>query len=440
MEKIFRIKEKGSTTRTEVIAGLTTFLTMIYVLAVQPSAMVGFGGQATFTDVSGAVIHREGLLLLCALVTAGITLLMAFYTNMPLALSTGMGTNFLMGSLLQQGELSFGGIMAIILVSGIVFVVLSLLGIRELIVTIIPKNIKVGISAAIGFFIAYLGFKNSGIADFSAGMALGEITSPAVLVALGSLVLIAALTALHIPGAILIGIIVPTVIGIPLGLTQVPQQIVSMPNFSTVDHLIFNLDFSYVFSSSGFVLMFIAFFGDFFSTLGTVLGVAGKAGFLDKDGNFPEIARPFIVDAIGTCVGALFGCTTITTFVESSSGVEAGGRTGLTAFVTSMLFFLSIFFAPLFLIIPDFATGPALIFVGILMISGLKDIEFSALDDSFGPVIMLLFTVFTSSMANGISLGILAHVLIKLCTGKGKELHPAIYALCIPLIGYFIFK
>ena len=436
LEKFFRFSEKKTTLGTEIIAGLTTFMTMAYVLVVQPSAMVG--GAPELIDVAGTLVSKEAIMVMVALVSFVITLFMGLYANMPFALSCGMGSNFLLGSMVQSGELSFGSIMGIILISGIIFVLLSIFGIRDLIVRMIPKNIKVAISACIGFFIAYLGLKDAGICDFSAGLAMGDFTQLNVIVSLFCLLLIAALTAYQVKGAILIGIVVTTILAIPLGLTSAPSAIVSLPNFDTVNEIIFNISFEGVFTASGLILVFVAFFGDFFSTLGTVLGVASKANMLDENGNLPGIEKPFLVDAIGTCVGSLFGCTTITTFVESTSGVEAGGRTGFTAIVTAICFFVAMFFAPLVMIIPTCATGPALVFVGFLMISGFKDIDFSDFTEAFGPFVMIMFGTFMASIAAGIASGIIAHVFIKVITGKFKDVHPAMYILCIPLILYFI--
>jgi AGZA family xanthine/uracil permease-like MFS transporter len=438
MEKLFKLQAHKTNVRTEILAGLTTFMTMAYVLAVQPSSIIG--GEATLVDIAGVTISREGLMLTCALVTSIITMLMAFYTNMPFALSTGMGSNFLLGFAIQGGQLSFGGAMAIILVSGIIFLVLSLLGIRDVIVKMIPKNIKIAISATIGFFIAYLGFKNTGIADFSKGIAMGDFTSPVVLLSIATLILIAILHANKVPGAILIGIVASTVASIIMGQTALPTRFASLPNFSAMEPLFFNFNFKELISGSSIVFIFVCFFSDFFSTLGTVLGVAGKAGMLDENGDLPNIQKPFLVDAIGTLVGAFTGNTTVTTYVESSAGVEAGGRTGLTSFTTAVMFLISLFFAPLFLIVPSAATGPALIFVGISMISGLQNIDFTEFDDAFGPVMMLLFGIFHGSIASGISAGILAHVCIKVFTGKAKEVPVGLYILCVPLIIYFIFS
>ncbi|MGN8889440.1 NCS2 family permease [Dysosmobacter sp. HCP28S3_G4] len=440
MEKIFRLKDHNTDVRTEIIAGLTTFMTMAYVLAVQPSAIVGFGDAAYIVDCNGVVISKSAILIMCALISGLITLLMAFYANMPFALSTGMGTNFLLGALIQSGDMSFGSAMVITLVSGIIFVLLTVLGLRDLIVRMIPKNIKVAISASIGFFIAYLGFKNTGIGNFTDGIAMGDFTDPAVLLAIAGLLVISILTAYQVKGAILIGIVVITIAGIPLGITTLPEHFFAVPDAADLGNVFLNFDFSGLLAANAAVWIFVAFFGDFFSTLGTVLGVAGKAKMLDQDGNLPDIQKPFLVDAVGTCVGAACGCTTITTYVESSSGVEAGGRTGLTALTTGVMFLLTIFAAPLFIIIPDAATGPALIFVGFLMISGFAEIDFSNFTEAFGPFIMIMFGAYTANIAAGIGSGILAHVAIKVATGKHKEIHPGLYVLCIPLLLYFIFS
>lgn len=436
--EFFKFRERGTSFDVELIAGLTTFMTMAYVLVLQPNAIVGFG-VPELVDVNGVLITKEAVLITTALISGVITLLMAFYANMPFALSCGMGSNFLFGGMLQSGSISFGQVMGITMISGIVFVVLSVFGIRDLIVRMIPKNIKISISSCIGFFIAYLGLKNAGICDFSSGLAMGDFTQPTVLIAIFGLLLIAALTAYKVKGAMLIGIVITTIVCIPLGITELPSSIVSVPSFDTVKNVVGNLNFTSIWTAEGIILMFVAFFGDFFSTLGTVLGVAGKAKMLDENGNLPGIQKPFLVDAIGTCAGALFGCTTVTTYVESTSGVEAGGRTGMTAVIAGLMFIVMMFFAPLVLMIPDCATGPALVFVGFLMISGFKDIDFDDFTESFGPFVMIMFGTFMANIAAGIASGILAYVFIKVVTGKFKDVHPGMYILAIPLLMYFIY-
>lgn len=437
--KFFKFEERNTNFKTELVAGFTTFMTMAYVLVVQPGAIIGFGDIPSLIDVNGILISKEAIVVMCAIVSALITFFMALYANLPFALSTGMGSNFMFGALLQAGELSFGSIMTMTLISGVIFLALSVFGIRDLIVRMIPKNIKIAIGTAIGFFIAYLGFKNTGIGTYTNGISMGDFTQPAVVLAILGLVIIAALTAYKVKGAILVGIVVITLLGIPFGVTKVPAELFKVPAFTEVGNIMFNFDFNHVVSFEGVILMFVAFFGDFFSTLGTVLGVAGKAKMLDEDGNLPGIQRPFLVDAVGTCVGACTGNTTITTYVESSAGVEAGGRTGFTSIVVGLCFLGMVFLSPMVLMIPDAATGPALIFVGFLMISGFKDIDFDDFTESFGPFVMIMFTVFTGSIASGISAGIIGYVVIKTLTGKFKEVHPAMYILAVPLIMYFIF-
>ncbi|MGL5972198.1 MAG: NCS2 family permease [Oscillospiraceae bacterium] len=440
MEKFFKLKAKNSTAKTEIIAGITTFMTMAYVLVIQPSAIVGFGPVESITDSSGLIISKAAIVISCALISGFITILMAFYTNLPFALSTGMGSNFMFGALIQSGNLSLAQVMSMVLVTGLIFLSLSVLGIRDLIVRMIPKNIKISIGASIGFFIAYLGFKSTGIGSFVDGISIGDFRNPKVICAVIGLIIIAILTAHKIKGALLYGIIATTLIGIPMGVTNLPNQFVTLPSSENLGNIVFNFDFKGILKAESIVLMFIAFFGDFFSTLGTIIGVAGKANMLDENGNLNGIEKPFLVDALGTCVGSLAGCTTITTFVESSSGVEAGGKTGLTSLTVGLLFLIMIPFTPLILMIPDAATGPALIFVGFLMIQGLKNIDFSDFTESFGPFIMIMFGTFMGSIAAGISAGILAYVIIKVSTGKFKDVHPSMYILSVPLILYFIFN
>ena len=432
----FKFDERKTSFKTETIAGITTFMTMAYVLIVQPALIVG--GEAAITDINGVVITKEAILVTCAVISAVITLLMAFYANLPFALSTGMGSNALFGGLIAAGAVSFGGAMAITLISGLIFVLLTALGIRDLIVQIIPKNLKVAIGTAIGFFIAYLGFSNSGIGTYVQGIGRGDFMQPDILLAIFGLILIAVLHAKKVTGDILIGIVAVTLIGIPLGVTVLPGSFAKVPDMAGLKNIMFYFDFKSVLTVSTVPLIFATFCGDFFSTLGTVLGVGAKAGMLDENGNFPDIQKPFLVDAIGTCVGACTGNTTITTYVESSAGVEAGGRTGFASVVTSVIFLIMVFLSPCVLMIPNAATGPALIFVGVLMMTGISNIDFSDFTETFGPIMMIMFTIFTGSIAGGISAGILADTLIKVLSGKGKQVHIFMYVLCIFLVIYFI--
>ena len=243
LEEFFKLKERGTSVKIEVLAGITTFMTMAYVLVVQPGAIIGFGDAVSFTDINGLVITKEAIAVTCAVISALITLLMGFYANLPFALATGMGTNFMFGALLQSNTLSFGAIMAITLISGLIFVVLTIFGVRDLIVKAIPKNIKVAIGSAIGFYIAYLGFKNSGIGTFTNGIGMGNFKEPAVFIALLGLVIIAVLTAYRVNGAILIGIVAVTVMGIPLGVTTLPDTFAKIPDVSSWGNIVFCFDF-----------------------------------------------------------------------------------------------------------------------------------------------------------------------------------------------------
>lgn len=440
METCFKLKERGTTVSREIIAGLTTFVTMAYVLVVQPAAIVGFGPDPFITDINGVIISKSALLVMCALVSGLITLFMGFYANLPLALSTAMGSNFILGGLVNSGQVSFGWAMALLLCSGTLFILITVCGVRKVVVEMLPKNLKIATATAVGFFIAYLGFKNTGLAVFEGGMARGDFTQPAVLLALIALVIMGALTAYKVRGAVLIGIIATTLIGIPMGVTQLPAGLFSVPDMGEVGNLLFCFDFKSVLANipMALVWIFILFTSDFFATLSCIIAVGVQTNMLDEKGNFPNIEKPFLCDAIGTVVGAATGCTTISTFIESTAGVEAGGRTGLTAVTTGILFFVCILFAPLFLMIPNAATGAALIFVGFSMLSGFTKLDFSDFKGCFGPFVMILFGAFTGDIAAAICLGILADVLIKVLTGDFKKVHPVLYILCIPLVLFFI--
>ena len=442
LEKVsnfFEFQPRKTNFKTEILAGLTTFMTMSYVLAVQPSAMVGFGDMPSLVDVNGVLITKEAIMIMVAVTSALFTFVMAIYANLPFAISCGMGSNFIFGVLLQDGSYSFGAIMAMTFLAGLLFTIATILGVRDLISRIIPKNIKIAIGTAIGFFVAYLGFKNTGIGSFANGIARGDFQNPSVYLSLLGLLIIAGLSARKVKGAILYGIVIITLIGIPFGVTKLPTNIFSVPSFDTVNNVVFNLEFSTLLNPEALILMFVIFISDFFGTMGTVLGLAGKADMLDEEGNMEGMTKPFLVDAVGTACGGLLGCTNISSYVESSAGIEVGGRTGFTAITTGVLFLLTIFIAPLAVAIPNAATGPALIYVGFLMSSGIKDVDMSDFTDAFGPFLMILFTIFTGSIASGIAAGLLGFVFIKAFAGRYKEVHPFMYFLSIILIAYFIY-
>ena len=437
----FRLGERDTNMKREILAGITTFVTMAYVLALQPSAIAGFGPDAGITDVNGVFLSKSALLVMCALVSGLVTIIMGLYANLPLALSCGMGTNFMLGAMVQAGVVSFGWVMALLLCSGVIFILITVLGVRKVIVEMLPKNMKIATATAVGFFVSYLGFDNAGLALFEGGsLALGDFTLATTQLALITLAVTAVLTAFKVRGAILIGILIGTVIGIPMGVTVWPESLVSLPNMADVGNLFCAYDFKAILANipSALVMIFVLFTGDFFATFSALTAVSVQTGWMDEEGNLPNIEKPFLVDAIGTTMGSLTGNTTITTFIESTIGVEAGGRTGVAALVTGVLFLLCIFLSPLFLMIPTCVTGIALVFVGFSMMSSFTAIDFSDFKNAFGPLVLIIFTTFTGDIAAGICLGILADVFIKVCTGKAKTVHPVMYVLCIPLILYFI--
>lgn len=426
LENLFKLKEHNTDVRTEITAGITTFMTMAYILVVQPMFM-GAAGM----DV-GAVTVVTGLL------AAVFSIFMGLYTNLPFALAPAMGSNaFFAYTLVAGGIVTWEIGLGMVFISGVAFIVLTLLGLREVIVNLIPKNIKYAIGVAVGFYIVLLGFKNGGLMSITEGkIALGDVKSASVLLTIIGLLTVVALTARKVKGSILIAIIVTTIVGIPMGITQVPESFITMP--PSIEPIAFKLDILGALKWSFFPLMFTFFVGDFFSTLGTLLGVSAKAGLLDEDGNLPNINKPFLVDAIATIVGSIFGSTVVTTYIESASGVEEGGRTGLTAVSAGICFALTIFITPIAGMIPNEATAPALIIIGLLMISGMKQIEFDEFTEAFPAFATIVFTAFTSSISNGISIGILSYVATKLLSGKYQDLNWGVYLLSVPLIMYFI--
>ncbi len=426
LENLFKLKEHNTSVKTEITAGLTTFMTMAYILVVQPMFM-GAAGM----DVGAVTV-------VTAILSAVFSILMGLYTNLPFALAPAMGSNaFFAYTLVAGGIVNWETGLGMVFISGVAFVLLTIFGLREVIVNLIPKNIKLAIGVAVGFYIVLLGFKNGGLMSITEGnIALGDVKSAGVILTIIGLLVVVALSARNIKGGILFAIIITTVIGIPMGITQVPDSLITLP--PSIAPIAFKLDIIGALKWSFFPLMFTFFVGDFFSTLGTLLGVSAKANLLDEDGNLPNINKPFLVDAIATVVGAIFGSTVVTTYIESAAGVEEGGRTGLTAVAAGICFALTIFITPIAGMIPNQATAPALIIIGLLMISGMKEIDFNDFTEAFPAFATIVFTAFTFSISNGISIGILSYVVTKLLGGKYKELNWGIYILSIPLIMYFI--
>lgn len=411
LDQRFKISERGSTLRREIVGGATTFATMAYILIV----------QAMLMEVTG--MNTTGVIISTALMSGAITLLMALYGNVPFALAPGMGENAIIAGMVAAGTATWQQGMGIIIISGAIFLILSLFKVREDMVRVMPKNLKVGVGAAIGLFLARLGFANSGLvnADLSA---MGDFSQPAVRLAAIGLLIIIVLEFIRIRingkvyqvrGATLIGIALTTIIGVFMGVTQLPSNPVTT-SLAPLGEVAFKFTFKGLFNVAFIPALIVCFMGDFFSTLGTALGLGAKANMLDKDGNLPGIGRVFLVDAIGSVAGGMMGLTTITTYVESASGVEAGARTGFASVITAALFFLAILFAPLFAAIPTAATAPALIMVGISMLSVLRDVDFDPID--WTPVALMMFmTIFMNDFAAGIALGVASHVIIHLMMG-----------------------
>lgn len=447
MEKLFKLKEHNTTVKTEVMAGITTFLTMAYILAVNPNLLSASGMD------SGAVFTAT------ALASALATFIMAFWANYPIALSAGMGLNAYFAFTVCLGDLK--GIedpwkvaLAAVLVEGIIFIVLSFFKLRESIVNAIPANLKYGITAGIGLFIAFIGLQGSGIviADSSTLLALGDFSSPEVALCLIGVLIIAVMNHYNVKGSILWGILITWGLGIIAELTgwyvvdPEAGAFSLIPSFSASSFIppsiaptFFQFDFAWIASniSQFIVIVFSFLFVDMFDTIGTVIGVADKANLLDKDGKLPRVGRVLMADAIGTVAGSMLGTSTITSFVESSSGVAEGGKTGLTAMTTGLLFIVALFLSPIFLAIPSFATAPALIIVGFFMASSIKKMHFDGdVADAVGGYLAFLMMPLTYSIANGIMFGMLAWFLIKICTGQIKKIHPVMYIVC----ALFIFR
>lgn len=427
LERVFHLSKYKTDVRTEVMAGLVTFMTMAYIIVVNPAIL------------SAAGMPVPALTVTTILASALATLHMALYANRPFALAPGMGSNaFLALTLVASGVTDWQTGLGMVLVSGIIFVLLTVGGLREMVVKLVPTTIKFAIGSAVGLFIALLGFKNAGLVTVSKAtglLALGKFWEPTALLAIIGFFIISVLMALRFRGALLVGIALTTLVGIPMGITKVPPALFSLP--PSIAPIALKANLPGALKLAFLPAIFTFFMGDFFSTMGTVLGVGSKAGLLDKDGNLPEIQKPFLVDAIHTCVGALLGTTTVTTFVESASGVEAGGRTGLTALVTSLAFFATLFLTPLAVMIPTAATAPALILIGLQMMSTIKNVNFDDFTQALPAFITIVVTVFTFNLANGISLGIITYVLLNVFSGKYREVPAGLYVLCVPLLYYF---
>ena len=446
MDKLFHLSENETNVRTEIVAGITTFMTMAYILAVNPNILSASGMDR------GAVFTATALASMLA------SFLMAAFANYPFVLAPGMGLNayFAYTVVLQMGY-SWQMALAAVFVEGVIFIVLSLTNVREAIFNAIPLNLKAAVSTGIGLFIAFIGLQNAKIVVDSAtlvsiypikaslenGMFRSEGIT--VLLAMLGILVTAYLMVKQVKGGILWGILITWLMGIICELTgfYVPDPAIGtysvLPDFSQgfgiqdMSPTFMKLDFSKVFSLEFGTVVFAFLFVDMFDTLGTLIGVAQKADMLDKEGKLPHIRGALLADAVGTCAGAMFGTSTTTTFVESASGVAAGGRTGLTAVVAGILFGLSLFLAPIFLAIPSFATAPALVAVGFLMITSILQVDFSDYTEAVPCYICMIAMPFMYSISEGIALGVISYVVLNLLTGeaKRKKISPIMYVLAV---------
>ena len=419
-EKIFRLKEKKTNVKTEIMAGITTFMTMSYILAVNPQ-ILGDAGMD-----KGAVFTATIIASIIAI------LIMALYANLPFALAPGMGLNafFTYTVVMTMGK-SWEFALAAVFIEGIIFVFLTFFNVREAIFNAIPRSLKTAVSVGIGLFISLIGLLNSTvIVKNDVGLGLGNLVSKESFIFFIGLLIMAVLTARKTKGALLIGIVISTIIALFTGVSKLPEGgIIQLP--PSLSPIAFKLDFSSMFSLEMFSVVFAFLFVDLFDTVGTLTGVATKAKMLDENGELPNAGRALFADSVGTTIGALLGTSTVTTFVESATGVAEGGRTGLTALSTGFCFFLSIFFYPLITIIPAQATAAALVMVGLFMIDSIVDINFEDFTESFPAFMTIIMMPFAYSIAEGIAFGMISYASVKLLTGKGKEVSPLVYVLAL---------
>lgn len=450
-ERVFHLKENNTDLKTEILAGVTTFMTMAYILAVNPNILEAAGMNR------GAVFTATALAAFLA------TCLMALLSNYPFVLAPGMGLNayFAYTVVLGMGY-SWQQALAAVFIEGIIFILLSLTKVREAIFNAIPMNLKHAVSVGIGLFIAFIGLQNAKIVvdsstlvsvfSFTGSVKEGTFNTAGitVLLALIGILITAILVVRNVKGNILWGILITWVLGIICQLTglYVPTPEAGwfslLPDFSngisvpSLAPTFMQMDFSGVFSVNFVIIMFAFLFVDLFDTLGTLIGVASKADMLDKDGKLPKIKGALMADAVGTTAGAMLGTSTVTTFVESASGVSEGGRTGLTAIVSAILFGLSLLLSPIFLAIPSFATAPALVIVGFLMLTSITKIDFKDYTEAVPAFIAIIAMPFMYSISEGIAMGVISYVVIKLAAGKAKNISPLMYVLAVLFVIKYI--
>ncbi|HZQ90867.1 MAG TPA: NCS2 family permease [Terriglobales bacterium] len=427
LDRRFEFRARGARLGAEIIAGATTFVTAAYLTVVVPNILASGGMDRAAVTTSVIVMFVLG------------TLFMALYANLPFVVGPGIGGSALVATVLASTEgIPWQTGMAIAFWSGVLFFVLTLLGMREVVVRIVPVPVKMALSPAIGLFIALLGFRNGGLVVANAGinaLTLGNLAAPGALVALIGLAAAVALYARKVPGGILIAMLIATLAGIPLGVTKLPPSLFGLPH--SVGAVAFQLDFLAALRPSLLPYLFAFFAAEFFSTMGTTLAVGAAAGLVDERGNMPRINGPFVVDSCAASIGPFFGVPSMTALIESAAGAEAGGRTGFTSVVTAALFALSLLFAPVILMVPKEATAAALILVGLAMFTNLRKIDLARFTGAFPAVLTVLVTLVANNFGTGIAAGILSYVFIHVLAGKARELPLGLYLLTLPLLYFF---
>lgn len=427
MESYFKLKENGTNFRTEILAGITTFMTMAYILVVNPLILSGTG------------MPFESVFTATALSAIIATVIMGLYAKLPFAQAPGMGLNaFFAVTIAGQMGYSWKFALTAVFLEGIIFILLTAFNVREAILNSIPENIKRSISVGIGLFIAFIGLENAKVvikAQDSGIITLGNITSGTALLAIIGILITGVLLARKVRGSLLIGIITTTIIGIPMGITNVPSQLASLP--PSIEPIFLKFEWHNVFSVDMLIVLFTLLFMDMFDTVGTLVGVATKAKMLDKDGKVPRAKQALFADAIGTTVGACLGTSTVSTFVESASGVAEGGRTGLTALSTAFMFFVSLFLSPLFIMIPSSATAPSLVLVGLFMMEPIKEIDLIDFTEAIPAFFTIIMMPLAYSISDGIAFGMISYIFLKIATGRGKEVTLTTYIVGIIFIVKF---
>ncbi|WP_378956063.1 NCS2 family permease [Pelosinus sp. sgz500959] len=452
LDRFFKLSERNTNVQTEVTAGITTFMTMAYILFVNPSILGAAG------------MDKNAVLLATAIGSGVVTMMMGLFVNYPIALAPGMGLNAFYAFTVVIGMgIPWQVALGAVFISGVIFLLLTLTKVRQLLVEGMPHSLKHAITVGIGMFITIIGLKISGIMSirlslipptiekivaghgngtpmyFETIIEMGKVADKEVLLALFGLLLTSVLIARNVKGSMLVGIITSTLVGVVMGIVKVPAGFVpiAIPDFS--NNAFFALDIPGAIGMGLMTIVFTFTFVELFDTMGTLVGTTSKAGLMDKDGKIPNIGKAMLVDATGVSLGAVLGTSTITAFVESAAGVAAGGRTGLTAVVCGILFVLALFFTPIVSLIPDAATAPALIIVGCLMMEGVRHIDFTDFTEAMPAFMTIVMMPFTYSIANGISFGLVLYPLLKIITGRSREVHWIVYILAILVIIRLVF-